>query len=212
MKSASSLALFAAISLSAAAASAASIDMDDPRRALGREDNIRVDAQLVSDTVSAGSPIGIIYQIQNLSQDTVAVADKVTDATYDSDTRTITVGVGSEVPADGKLPHMILIAPGEKIVRRVGATPAINTAAVRTAFSARPRYVQVKITILRDPAPFMAMIRSQQPAVRQILPDDLFEKWFECADTIYLNSVPVTWNGGSRLGGHDVESRTAGRF
>ena len=213
MNSAKSFALFAAISLlSAAAAQAASIDMDDPRRALGREDNIRVDAQLVSDTVSAGSAIAIIYQVQNLSQFPVAIADKITDATYDSDTRTITLGVGSEVPADGRMPHMTLIAPGEKKILRTAATPAINGATVRTAFEHSPRYVQVKITILRDLAPFIDLIRSQQPAVRPRLSDELFEKWFECANTIYLNSVPVRWSSSSRLNTHDAENRGSSRF
>jgi hypothetical protein len=70
----------------------------------------------------------------------------------------------------------------------------------------------VKITILRDLAPFIDLIRSQQPALRQRLSDELFEKWFECANTIYLNSVPVTWSSRSRLNTHDAENRGAGRF
>ncbi len=88
--------------LHAAAATADSINMDDPRRTVGREDNVRIDAQLVQDTVSPGTPIGVAYQIQNLSAAPVAIADKVASATYDQDSRTITLSIGSEVPDDGK--------------------------------------------------------------------------------------------------------------
>ncbi|HEX6642024.1 MAG TPA: hypothetical protein VF215_12975, partial [Thermoanaerobaculia bacterium] len=83
-------ALLAAIVLiHAAAASAASIDMDDPRRTVGREDDVRIDAQLIQDTVSPGSAIGVTWQIQNLSDSPIAVAEKVVAATYDADSRTI---------------------------------------------------------------------------------------------------------------------------
>ena len=46
----------------AAAANAASIDMNDPRRALGREGDVRIDAQLVSETVAHGAPIMVTWQ------------------------------------------------------------------------------------------------------------------------------------------------------
>ena len=102
----------AIVLLHAAAATADSIDMDDPRRTVGREDNVRIDAQLVQDTVSPGSVIGIAYQIENLSAAPVAVAAKVASATYDQDTRTITLSIGSEVPDDGKMPHIVTIQIG----------------------------------------------------------------------------------------------------
>ncbi|HEX2061013.1 MAG TPA: hypothetical protein VHK90_09755 [Thermoanaerobaculia bacterium] len=204
-----SLALIASSSLfCSAAALAASIDMDDPRRSLGREDNVRIDAQLVSDTVSGGTPIGVTYQIQNLSTEPIAVADKLSSATYDSDTRTITFAIGAEVPTDGNMPHMIVIAPGEKKVLRTAATPAINVAAMRTAFEQSPRFVQVKVTILRDLEPFLPLIQNQRPTVQQRLSDELFEQWFEHADTIFLNAVPVSWSGRSRMSPTDVERRS----
>ena len=213
MKVPKALALFASITLlTTAAATAASIDMDDPRRSLGREDNVRVDAQLVSDTVNGGAPIGVTYQIQNLSADPIAIADKVTSASYDADSRTITVAIGAEVPTDGNMPHLLIIAAGEKKVLRAAATPTINVAAVRTAFEQTPRFVQVKVTILRDLEPFQALIQTQRPAFRQPLSDELFEKWFEHADTIFLNSVPVSWSTRSRMGAADVERRSMRTF
>jgi hypothetical protein len=188
-----------------AAVHAAAIDMDDPRRLLGREGDVRIDAQLVRDTVSPGSPIGYTYQIQNLSAAPVAIAHKVMDASYDEDTRTITLSVGSEVPPDGEMPPMILIQPGEKRVLQASGTPRVTANAMRSTYAAVPRYVQVKVAILRDLRPFLPLIEKQDARTRQRLPDELFEKWFECNDSIYLNAVPVQY---SRPGG-DEEGRLA---
>lgn len=92
--------LFLAIALfSAGAVRAGQIDMDDPRRAVGREDDIRVDAVLIDDTVSSGSAIGVTYQVHNLTSHPIALAEKLCTASYDAASRTITVAIGSEVPA-----------------------------------------------------------------------------------------------------------------
>lgn len=188
-------ALIAAIVLlHAAAATADSIDMDDPRRTVGREDNVRVDAQLFQDTVSPGSPIGVAYQIENLSAAPVAVAPRVANATYDQDSRTITLSIGSEVPDGGRMPHLVTIAPGEKKVFRTGATPTLGGAASRSQLAA-PRFIQVKVSILRDVAPFAKLI------AEQTLTDEQFDRWFEANDTIFLNTVPVRFSARRASGG-----------
>ena len=178
--------LAAIVLLHAAAATADGVDMDDPRRAVGREGDVRVDAQLVQDTVSPGTPIGIAWQIENFSSSPVAVADKVADASYDQESRTITVSLGSEVPQDGKMPHVVTVAPGEKKVFRAGVTPMLG--ATTRSPMAVPRYVQVKVSILRDLAPFAKVGASAT------LSDELFDKWFEANDTIFLNSIPVRFS------------------
>jgi hypothetical protein len=179
--------LAAIVLLHAAAATADGVDMDDPRRAVGREGDVRVDAQLVQDTVSPGTPIPIAWQIENFSSSPVAVADKVADASYDQESRTITVSLGSEVPQDGKMPHVVIIAPGEKKVFRTGVTPMLGATAARSPMDT-PRYVQVKVSILRDLAPFAKITASAT------LSDELFDKWFEANDTIFLNAVPVRFS------------------
>ena len=206
-------ALIAAIVLSHAAAASAggAIDMDDPRRVVGREDDVRIDAQLIQDTVTPGAPIGVTYQIQNLTNAPVAVADKVTDASYDSDTLTITLSIGSEVPPDGRMPHVVTIAPGEKKVFRTGATPVINTAAVRASAGNAPRYVQVKVSILRDLGPFAQLIAAQQPKGGELLTDAQFDQWFASNDTIFLNAVPVRFNPRSQTNFAGADRRDAGR-
>lgn len=212
-------ALLAAIVLiHAAAASAGSIDMDDPRRVVGREDDVRVDAQLLQDTVTPGSPIGVTYQIQNLGAVPVAIADRVTSATYDADSRTITVAIGSEVPADGRMPHVVTIAPGETKLFRTGATPALAGATIRATLAA-PRYVQVKVSILRDLPPFAQLIAQQSAAPHALgamLSDALFDRWFESNDTILLNSVPVRYSprasGNGRFAGADHRDASGSSF
>jgi hypothetical protein len=171
----------------AAATAAGTIDMNDPRRTVGREDDVRIDAQLVQDTVSPGSAVAVMWQLENLSTAPVAVADRIAAATYDTDTKTITLAIGSEVPQDGKMPHTVIVAPGEKKLFRAGAVPVLSAVATRSSFSP-PRYVQVKVSILRDPAPFEKM----RP--EQVLPDELFEQWFESNDSIFLNAVPVRFS------------------
>lgn len=187
---------------------ASGIDMNDPRRALGREGDVRIDAQLTTDTVSPGGPIGVTWQIQNFTESPVAVATREVDVSYDADTRTITVAIGSEVPDGGKMPLMTVVAPGEKKVFRSGAMLALGAAAMRATTGGAPRLVQVKVSILRDLDPFATLIRNQTPtAVPDTLPDELFEQWFESTDTIFLNTLPVHWSGRTQKGG-DASSRT----
>lgn len=198
--------IFVAFSI-AAAVGAAEINMENPHRALGREGNVRIDAELVLPTVSPGSPISVVYQVQNFSETSVALADKVSDASYDPETRTITMVIGSEVPPDGNLPRMVLIRPGEKKVLRASAMPSLNAVILRKSAGGAPRYVRIKVAILRDVQPFASMIESQ-PREPQRLSDELFEKWFESNDTIFLNSVPVEWKPSRNP---EVEDRTAAR-
>jgi hypothetical protein len=197
-------ALVGAIALiHAAAATAAGIDMADPRRALGREGDVRVDAQLIRETVTPGTPIGITYQIQNLSSSSVAVASKMTDASYDEESRTITLAIGSEVPPE-TMPQMVIIAPGETKVFQTAATPTLKAAATQSTLASTPRFVQVKVAILRNLQPFAALIQHQDRRTKQRISDELFEKWFESNDTIFLNSIPVQYVPPAAT---DVESR-----
>jgi hypothetical protein len=176
--------------------------MDDPRRIVGRENDVRIDAVLVQDTVSPGSIIGVTYQIQNFSDHVVAVAPKIATATYDAETRTITLSVGAEVPQDGKMPQVVTIAPGEKKIFRGGATPAITPGAIR-AEHATPGLVQVKVTVLRDVDAFANVTSGQ------LLSDAQFDQWFESNETIFLNTVPVRFSTRGAGSANSAERRDA---
>lgn len=199
-------AILTALLCATAAHAADTIDMNDPRRALGREDDVRIDASIRQDTITSGAPIAVTYQVQNLTAMPVAIANKVTDVSYDPETLTITVGIGSEIPKDGNLPQLSTIAAGEKKTFSVTVTPVIPASAAAMRGPA-PRYVQVKVSILRDLAPFAALIENQAktPGVQR-LSDAQFDQWLNGNDTIFLNAIPVRYQARQKSG-IDVENR-----
>ncbi len=194
-----------------AAAYAAHIDMADPRRALGREDDIRIDAQLTQDSVSSGSPVGVTYQIQNLSQEPVAIADKVCELSYDDDSRTMTMSIGSEVPKGGEMPKLVTLAPGEKRTFTTGGILQIAVSTMRGSFSAIPRFVQIKVNILRGLSAFRSLMDRQARSTAPIpLNDEQFESWLENNDMIILNMIPVRYNAAPRNGTADASQSSVG--
>ncbi len=162
-------------------AQAAHVDMNDPRHAVGREDDIRIDAQVLQQEISSNSPLNVTYQIQNLTSAPIAVADKTYDTDYDPETRTIVVSIGCHV-------HV--------------AVPAI-----RTPWTAVPRYVQIKVVVLRDLGQFAGLIERQAgSAVQPAFPNELFDQWVEASDSVFLNPVPVHWSAAPARGVASAES------
>lgn len=202
--------LFSICSLTAvfaAAALAADLDMNDPHRAVGRENDVRIDAQLLSDVINTGSPIAVTYQIQNLTDQTVAIAEKSCSASYDADTQTITLALGSEIPPDGAMPKMATIGPGEKKIFR--AATSVQSAMVRTG-RLGPRFVQIKVSVLRNLGPFRELLDRQKrsPAHGAMpLSDAQFEQWLDGNDTIYLNELPIRFEKGGN--GFDASQNRA---
>lgn len=192
----SKLFITAAVALIAAAtADAARVDMKDPRRALALDDNLRIDAQLTQDVIGSGTSVNITFQVQNNTAAPVAIAEKVCESSYDADTQTITLSIGSEIPSGPTMPHLSVIKSGQTRVFTTGATVHVALPAVRSPFIAYPRYVQVKVNVLRDIAPFSELIE-QQAGVQPPLSDSLFETWVENNDAIFLNAIPVRWRSG----------------
>ena len=178
----------------ATAAEGAHLDMSDPRRALGRQDDIRVDAQLLQDTISSSSAIGVTYQIQNLTSAPIAVADKMIELDFDSESRVVTLSIGAEVPTGTTVPHLVVIPAGEKRTLTVGGMLHAAIPNVQSRFAVVPRSVQVKVSVLRDLEPFAAVLEAQKKANAPLpLPNDLFDRWVESADSVYLNPIPVRW-------------------
>jgi len=175
------------------AAFAARVDMNDPRRALALDDDIRIDAQLSDDSIGSGSSVSVTFQVQNNSRQPVALAAKVCETSYDPESQTVTVSIGSEVPSGSTMPHLSVIKPGEKRTFTTLAPMHIVLPAARSPFIGYPRYVQVKVNLLRDLAPFDALIARQRDASQPLLPESLFETWLQSNDAIFLNAIPVYW-------------------
>ena len=191
-------------------AAAAHVDFNDPRRALGRDGDIRVDAELAQDAVSANSPITVTYQIQNLSKATIAVADRIADTDFDLESLTVTLSIGAEIPPGTQMPHLVTIHPGEKRVLTGGALLHVAVPSVRTRWAAAPRYVQVKVTVLKDVTPFADLIEQQNRNNAPVaLPNSMFDRWVEASDSILLNAIPVYWKG-DNIRGTAESDRPAG--
>jgi hypothetical protein len=197
MQSSSKSVLIASVLLLAPLVRAAHLDMNDPRRALGREDDVRVDAQLLQSEISASSPVSITYQVQNLSPVPIAFADKVRQVDYDPETRTVQFSIGAEVPETDTMPHLTIVRPGEKKTLATGGTLHVAVPSTRTPLAAVPRFVQIRVIILRDLKPFAAL------AENQALPHDLFDRWVEASDTVFLNPIPVRWKASPSRGAAD---------
>src|SRR3954471_3601767 len=196
MKSSSRIAVaVAVIVLISSTARAAGVDFKDPRRALGREDDIRVDAQMLQETLSPGSPISVTYQVENLTSEPIAIADKVADATFDADSQTITVSIGAEIPEGAAMPHLTTIAPGQTRAFRIGASPQILTADAKSPWAHVPRFVQIVVNVLRDLKPFANLIAQQaKSATAPPLPNALFDTWVASVSSVELNALPVRWS------------------
>jgi len=195
VKSSGRIAVVVAVTLlTSAAAHAAHVDFKDPRRALGREDDIKVDAEMIQETLSPCSTICITYQVENLTPSPIAIADKVMAASYDPDSQTITMTVGAEIPEGEAMPHLTTIAPGQTRAFRAGATAQFVVANAHGPWAHVPRFVQIIVNVLRDVRPFANLIAMQaRSAVAPPLPNDLFDKWADSVSSVELNTLPVRW-------------------
>lgn len=213
MRSSDRIAVAAAVLfLISSTAHAAGVDFKDPRRALGREDNIRVDAQLLQETLSPSSAISVTYQVENLTTVPIAIADKVADASYDPDSQTITISIGAEIPTGTAMPHLTTIAPGQTRTFRIGATPQMTVANSKSPWAHVPRFVQIVVNVLRDLGPFTNLLAQQaQSATPPPLPNGLFDTWVDSVSSVELNVLPVRWSD-ERHGVTAEASRASGTF
>ena len=186
----------AALALFFTACTSAPVDMTAPRRVVGTESAVRVDAEIRGEEIRPGSPVPITYEITNQRDQTIAVAEVVSVTTYDSETQTITVNIGSEVPGLELLPHLITIAPGEKksfsTAARVAAVTQVGAAGPRARYSAGLR---LKVNFLGDTTPFAELLNIPEKAVADAKrADALFGVWLDRNEVVYTNAVPMRFS------------------
>lgn len=180
----------------AAGCASNAVDMNEPRRIVGTENAIRVDAQVAGENARPGGTIPITYEITNQRSTSIAIADIITETSWDSETNTITVNVGSEVPGNELLPRLIEIGPGEKKTFTTSArlrnlAPMLINDPMKRPPAANFR---LKVNFLGDTQPFRELIGISDRAVANAqLADALFPLWLERNEIVYTNSIPMRW-------------------
>jgi hypothetical protein len=168
-------------------------ELREGRELVGTENDVRVDAEVLVDRVVVGSPITIRYSLTNGRPNPIAVADIVAVTTYDSDSRMLTVNVGSEVPGQQMLPRLIQLDSGQKRDFTIGAStnfPSGNGGGV----VGPPRELRLKVNFLGNVQPFSMLVNMPEKAlVDPKLADELFPKWIEGTESVITNSLPVHW-------------------
>ncbi|HXH41097.1 MAG TPA: hypothetical protein VNN08_20890 [Thermoanaerobaculia bacterium] len=171
-----------------------SIDMKEPRRMVGTESNVRVDAEIYGEDMVQGASIAIKYDITNQRSTPILVADLLAQSNYDPDTSTVTIVIGSEIPGEEFLPRLISIPSGERRSFKTGAR--INIGVPPGSWSPKPRALQIRVNFLTDPAPFVKLIDIPERSVRDPkLAAEIFPKWVEGNETVTTNALPMRWQG-----------------
>jgi hypothetical protein len=155
------------------------VNQNEPRRVVGTDNDISIPVK---------------YDITNQRPGPIAIADLIPETSYDADTQTVTVSIGSEVPGETLLPRLIRISPGEKksftTVARVNILMPSETPNSRI-----PRALRIKVNFLGDTAQFEKLIAIPERGIYDPkLADELFPKWLERNETVYTNALPMRWS------------------
>lgn len=171
------------------------VDLDEPRRVLGREADVHVDAQIFNERIGPGTGIRITWEIENMRSDAIAVADLVPALSYDAAERMLVIHLGSEVPGNELVPRLILIAPGER--KSFTGAAKVNLNLPRPGpLTSHPRYLRVRVNFLSETGPFAELIAIPENTVYDPeLADRLFPLWIEANETVATNAIPIRWTG-----------------
>jgi hypothetical protein len=173
------------------------VDSKEPRRVLGTEENVRVDAQIFGENLSANEMVHVAYEITNQRDTPIAIADLIPDASYDIETRTITINVGSEVPGNQLVPRRFTVASGEK--KSFAGAARMPTVGILTGPTLPPpRFLRLSVHFLGETKPFEKLIDIPEKSIADPdLASTLFPTWVEHTESVYTNAVPIRWNAGN---------------
>lgn len=189
------------------------VNLKEPRRVVGTENDVRIDAEIDVDRLSPSQTINLKYDISNQRQLPIAIADIFPESTYDSETRTVTIGIGTEVPGEQMLPRLMVIGPGEKKSFVAAARIHILVpAGAPSPFIRYPNALRVKVNFLGDTGPFVKLISIPERGIHDPhLADELFPMWLERNETVITGTVPMRWAGSPDEPQAPVDTRTRRR-
>lgn len=196
-----------------ACGSAIPVDMDEPRRIVGTESSVRIDAQVIGEEARPGAQIPVTYEITNMRPTPIAIAELVPETAYDVDTHTFTVTIGAEVPGHQLLPRLVEIAPGErKTFTAIARFRFILPRVLDPMKSSEPAAFRLKLNFLGDTAPFQQLIGIKENAINDPqLADTLFGPWIERNEVVYTNTIPMRLLGRAREVGVGEQPQQPGR-
>jgi hypothetical protein len=173
------------------------VDVTEARRALGTENDVRLDVEIYSDSLTTNSSLPMKYDITNHRKQTILVADLIPIANYDPETQTVTVTLGSEIPGENFLPRLIAVRPEERKSFSTAAHVSI-AANPGTPWAPRPNGVRIRLNFLDDTTTFAKLVDIPEKAVYDPkLASELFQKWVENNESVVTNTLPMRWAGGS---------------
>lgn len=186
--------LLAALAFASCASSP--VDLQESRRALGTESDVRVDAEVWGDKLSQSTTVPFKYDVTNQRPTSIAIAELIPAASYDPETQAVTIDVGTDVPGEEFLPRLIVIGPGEKRsfsgVAHVNIMLPVNRAT--SPMTSYPKALQIKVNFLNDPQPFEMLVGISERAVHDPkLAAELFPKWLERNEVVLTNTLPMRW-------------------
>jgi hypothetical protein len=185
-----------ALVVAAGCATSKTVNMDEPRRVVGTENQVRLDAEVYADTLAPAQTLTFKYEITNNRPTAIAVADLIPETSYDPETQVVTLSIGSEVPGAQLLPRLLLINSGEKKSFATTAHVNIGVSPMRTPWTRFPNALQLKLNFLGETKPFEMLIGIPERAVANAkLADELFPKWTERNEVLYANPLPMRWAG-----------------
>jgi hypothetical protein len=186
--------LFLSALLVAAGCATPRVDLTEPRRLLGTDDDVRLDASIRTDTLSNSASLPFDYAVTNNRATAIAIAELVPMSSYDPESRVVTVTIGTEVPGEELLPRLSVIPPGQKKEFSSTAHIVIPVGGPTNPFVPRPNGVQFRLNFLGDTRPFQQLIGINERAVHDPkLAADLFNKWVEGNETLVTNVLPMHW-------------------
>ena len=169
------------------------VNMSEPRRVVGTESDVRVDAEVYGDRLGPNITLPLKYDVTNHRQTTILIADLLPESTYDPETHMVTISIGSEIPGEQFLPRLIPVRPGERKSFSTAAHVVI-VANPASPWVPRPNALRLKVNFLSDPNPFEKLISIPERAVRDPeLAAQLFPKWVEGNETVFTNTLPMRW-------------------
>jgi hypothetical protein len=174
------------------------VDLEEPRRLLGTEDGIRVDAQIFTESVGPGTSLRLTWDITNQRAEPIAVADLIPAVSFEEGERTIVIHLGSEVPGFELVPRLVEILPGQK--KNFGGVARLNlNLPPPTPISPYPRAIQIRVSVLSEVEPFRMLVGMPENAVADsALADQMFTRWLESIVSVRTNTLPIDWMGARR--------------